>query len=422
MVKFLLLALLVIGGHFGWCLYCYNRINATGLWRVTIKRIELAIVALAVTVPVLFAIFYWPVLLALFRGEPVSASAVSPFLIVWAGWSAASAAILGPLWLHSRRRLWPPANVLAHDERHIEVARHVSEPLTGDWLTAACRRLPLNEITSLSVSRKRIELERPFSRPWQSLSIGHLSDLHFTGGLTRAYYHYVVDRMQELEPDLIALTGDIVDEEECLEWLEPILGRLIAPLGCYFVFGNHDKRLTRPEAAAERLEAIGWFDLGKRDARIDPAELPGDLPGRPELILCGNERPWFERHVGEYWQTGRGDDANSALKIALAHSPDQHAWARRLGMDLMLAGHTHGGQIRIPGLGPLVAPSWYGSQFASGVFCLPPTVMHVSRGLAGTQPLRWRCSPEISLLTIVPRLASVPSAPREQLSKSTAEA
>ncbi len=92
----------------------------------------------------------------------------------------------------------------------------------------------------------------------------------------------------------------------------------------------------------------------------------------------------------------------------MMHTPDQFPWARELGMDLSLAGHTHGGQVRVPGLGPLVAPSWYGSRFASGVFRLPPTVMHVSRGLAGVQPVRWRCVPEISLLRIVPQAVSVP--------------
>jgi predicted MPP superfamily phosphohydrolase len=69
-------------------------------------------------------------------------------------------------------------------------------------------------------------------------------------------------------------------------------------------------------------------------------------------------------------------------------------------VDLLLAGHTHGGQIRFPIIGPIVAPSWYGSQFASGVFYRQPTLMHVSRGLAGVHPLRYRCQPEIALLEL----------------------
>ena len=90
----------------------------------------------------------------------------------------------------------------------------------------------------------------------------------------------------------------------------------------------------------------------------------------------------------------------NVLRIGVSHSPDQIGWARRERLDLMLAGHTHGGQIRFPVIGPLVAPSHYGSQFASGVFYLKPTLMHVSRGLSGVHPFRWLCPPEVSVLTL----------------------
>ncbi len=66
----------------------------------------------------------------------------------------------------------------------------------------------------------------------------------------------------------------------------------------------------------------------------------------------------------------------------------------------MLAGHTHGGQIRFPRIGPILAPSRYGVRFASGVFHLPPMVMHVSRGLSGLQPLRFNCPPELARLVL----------------------
>jgi predicted MPP superfamily phosphohydrolase len=223
--------------------------------------------------------------------------------------------------------------------------------------------------------------------------------VHFTGQLTPAFYHYVIDQFQALRPDLIVLTGDIVDEDACVTWLEPILGKLQAPLGRFFVLGNHERRLHRPQVVAEQLSGLGWNDLGRSDFSIAPSEQ------LPRLALYGNERPWFERHAGEYWQAGAaeiGSEAAQVLRIGVAHTPDQHTWARDLGIDLLLAGHTHGGQIRVPGIGPIIAPSRYGSRFASGVFRLPPTVMHVSRGLAGVHPWRWRCMPEISLLTIQP--------------------
>lgn len=412
MVKFIALALLVLAGHIGWWVFCYNRLNASALPRRLIKGLELLIVAATLAIPIIIAVTHWQLLRVWLEGE--SAGQASPLFWLWSLWSIGCALLLGPGWLESRLWLWPPANMLQHEEERTDVAREVSQPVTGKWLTRSLQHLPLNEITQLSITRKTIQLERGLATGWQSLRIGHLSDLHFTGGLTPAFYHYVVERMQRLAPDLIAVTGDIVDEDECLEWIQLILGRLDAPLGCHFLFGNHERRLEHPEAAAQRLRALGWRDLGVEDVVVEPGRAPHSLPGRPRLILCGNERPWFERHVGDHWAKGPlgSPAADSAVKIALAHTPDQCLWARELGMDLMLAGHTHGGQVRIPGIGPLISPSRYGSRFASGVFRLPPMVMHVSRGLSGTQPLRWRCTPEISLLTIVP--ATSPSAQRVQ--------
>ena len=66
----------------------------------------------------------------------------------------------------------------------------------------------------------------------------------------------------------------------------------------------------------------------------------------------------------------------------------------------MLAGHTHGGQIRFPFIGPIVAPSWWGVRHACGTFHAPPTVMHVSRGISAKTPLRMNCPPELGCLVL----------------------
>lgn len=402
MIKFLLLALVVLLGHLGWWIFCYNRINATALPRHFIKRCEQFIILLILAIPVAMVIGHWSVLTAMARGEP--ADDAGPLLTFWSVWSIGTVLVLGPLWIESRFWLIPPKNLTEQQTECVHVERQLGQPLTGKWISTRLRRLPLNEITQLSITRKKLVLERRFPEHWQQLKIGHLSDLHFTGQLTPPYYHYVVDRMRELSPDMIVVSGDIIDKDFCLEWIEAILGRLQAPLGCYYVLGNHERRLTRAEDASECMNAIGWWDLGSRDRVIESSGQAAELKGRPRIILCGNEQPWYERHQGKHWTTGPLSEpgADEALRIGVAHTPDQHPWARELGLDLMLAGHTHGGQVRIPGVGPLVSPSRYGSRFASGVFRLPPTVMHVSRGLAGTQPLRWRCMPEISLLTVCP--------------------
>ena len=84
----------------------------------------------------------------------------------------------------------------------------------------------------------------------------------------------------------------------------------------------------------------------------------------------------------------------------LSHSPDQIDWAQPYGFDLIFAGHTHGGQIAIPYIGPIVAPSKYGVYYASGTFQVGKSLMHVSRGISGDEPIRLFSPPELGCFTI----------------------
>jgi predicted MPP superfamily phosphohydrolase len=86
--------------------------------------------------------------------------------------------------------------------------------------------------------------------------------------------------------------------------------------------------------------------------------------------------------------------------LLVSHTPDNFHWAVREGYDLVLSGHTHGGQVRLPLIGPVFAPSLHGTRYASGTFARGSTMLHVSRGVSGIHPLRWFCRPEISLLTL----------------------
>ena len=88
------------------------------------------------------------------------------------------------------------------------------------------------------------------------------------------------------------------------------------------------------------------------------------------------------------------------FRLCLSHTPDYVRWARRHGIDLMLAGHVHGGQVRVPVLESLFVPSCYSRKYDCGTFHEPPTVTYVSRGLAGKIPLRWNCRPEVTRITL----------------------
>ena len=93
-------------------------------------------------------------------------------------------------------------------------------------------------------------------------------------------------------------------------------------------------------------------------------------------------------------------DAGCDLRILLSHSPDQYRYAQRCGYDLMLSGHTHGGQVVLPLIGPVYSPSIYGVSFVSGLFQLGELTLHVSRGIGAKDPMRWRCSPELTCLEV----------------------
>jgi uncharacterized protein len=216
------------------------------------------------------------------------------------------------------------------------------------------------------------------------LSIVHFSDTHFTGRVGKSFFHEAVRVCNELQPDLVCITGDIVDRSSCIDWIPDTLGRLTARHGVYFVLGNHDRRVD-VERLRRTLVDSGLVDLGGRWLRLE-------IGGTP-VELGGHEGPWFDALA----ECGQLPDA---LRIVLAHTPDQFSWAQRNGVDLLLAGHTHGGQIRIPPLGAILSPTLQGVKHISGVYYQPPTILHVSRGLSGDIPIRWLCPPEIAYLRL----------------------
>jgi hypothetical protein len=101
--------------------------------------------------------------------------------------------------------------------------------------------------------------------------------------------------------------------------------------------------------------------------------------------------------------------SDDAFRLLLSHTPDNLPWAKRNNVDLMLSGHNHGGQVVIPILGPVYAPSVNGVRHASGAFWEPPTQLIVSRGISGKHPLRLNCKPELTRLTLCAEEAPVAS-------------
>ena len=294
----------------------------------------------------------------------------------------------------------PPHCEIACDSRIVDFRTSntatTSDQITssGDWRTTLVgpgpRRkialLPGNQQFSLEVNTKTYSLNR-LPQAWDGLSIVHFADTHFRGAVTRRYFELVCEQARALEPDLFVFSGDLFDDLELLDWLRPTLGQLKAPLGQYFVLGNHDWFLDA-NVVRQEYERDGWIDISSRSI-----ELKSGKSG-PPIVIAGDETPWMGTHPD------LSHVSPETFRILLSHVPDNIYWAQKQKFDLMLAGHTHGGQIRLPVLGPVYAPSLYGCRFASGVFWMDPTLLYVSRGISGREPIRYNCVPELTKLVL----------------------
>lgn len=217
--------------------------------------------------------------------------------------------------------------------------------------------------------------------------IVQLSDLHLRGVGYREVKSLEIVR--ELEPHLIVVTGDLLDDPAHLESVLRYLGELCKIAPVFVVYGNWDHWTNIDLGELERtLESLGSIEVLVNEA-VSPVE---------GLVVVGVDDP----------HTGRAD-LERALRgvqggkfvILLAHSPEILGGAAGR-VDLVLVGHTHGGQVVLPLLGPLFlpVPSEY-RQYSSGTFRVNGTVLHVNRGL-GTSliPARFLCPPEVALVVL----------------------
>lgn len=401
----------VVIGHFGLHIAIINRSGGLGLDYRLVKLFSRLVAVSSLVIP------WWAA-----REIGSQFLTRSESMAVPIGWSVYGAVclavwvIFGIPWLLSRPLLGI-GQVAAR--REVEVVRLVRGDSGRYALTrraAWLAKAPLNQMLELAVEK----IELPVVGLPEGLDgyrIAHLSDLHFTGDLAAAWTAEAVVRANAFGPDLMALTGDIIDAPHCLRWLDEALGHAEARDGCYFILGNHDVRRVLPAQVRQELVRLGWIDVGGRGL---PADLSGRVGGCSEAVrqgedrvvkvpavIFGNEAPWHAppavgtvsaggASIGEgAWESGV-----VPFRLLLSHSPDQIGWARRHGMLLMLAGHTHGGQGRLPLIGPVLSPSLHGTRYASGDFYEPPTTMHVSRGLGASRLVRIGCRPELSLLTL----------------------
>ncbi len=269
--------------------------------------------------------------------------------------------------------------------------RH-SQPLPAETLRGFFPRLmgyvPGNQILQLTIDSKQLLIPR-LPTNLAGFRIAHISDFHVTGRVGPDWFRSVVNEVNKLRPDVIMITGDLVEQEAYRSWLNENLGLLRAKYGVYFILGNHDYFIDTRRTIADLTE-LGLIYVGGKS-------LLTEWNGQ-SVLIAGNEFPW-ERQLADL-RAFQSQLSSSPFRLLLMHSPDQFDWASAVDGDLALAGHTHGGQICFPILGAVAAPSVYGTRFVGGTFRRGNTIMHVTRGISGETPMRWWCPPEIAILEL----------------------
>jgi predicted MPP superfamily phosphohydrolase len=258
------------------------------------------------------------------------------------------------------------------------------------------------------IARHWIEITRPEIRltglpaAFDGLRIAQLSDIHMDEFTEPFFLHHVIDRINQLQPDVVLLTGDFVSYEigsrhfaigsawQC--------ANILTSLRCtqlYAVMGNHDVYVSAKDVTsalrANRITVLNnsCLPIERPGARIWLAGVDDPLVGdpKPELAIpesirnVPNEPVILMCHAPDY-----ADDL-------LAHPAGQ-------AVDLMLSGHTHGGQVRLPLVGALQLPD-LGKKYVEGWFQLGRMQLYVNRGIGTIGiPFRFDCPPEITLLTL----------------------
>lgn len=223
--------------------------------------------------------------------------------------------------------------------------------------------------------------------PAVRLRVAFLSDLHAGSFRSSEWFVRVVRETQALQPDLILLGGDyVIDRADPIVDLR-CLSALSAPLGRYFVLGNHDL-MDRPQVIREALSSYGFEDLTNRSVQICRQDR--------KLEVQGLDGHWFG-HPRRFKRT-----LNELPHLTLAHEPDALLDLSEGDTDLVLAGHTHGGQVRLPVLGALwPIPAKLGRRVDQGKKVVNGVSCIISNGLGETDSrMRLLSPPEIVLVEV----------------------
>jgi hypothetical protein len=256
-----------------------------------------------------------------------------------------------------------------------------------DWPARAWSAVPFKAAV------QRIEhtafAQRPLSAP---LRVAFASDLHLGPTTPAAVLDEAFAILRDAAPDLLVLGGDYVFLDATPARARELAARVAAvPARAKIaVLGNHDLWTHH-----HLLEAA-LADAGARVLVNDAVRLP---PPHDDIAVLGLDDPWTGRPDGLRAARAAGD---APVRIAVSHAPDGLPFVRGLGVSLLLAGHTHGGQIALPGPRPLIVPGPLGRRWPFGLHRIDAELtLFVSRGVGATElPIRTFAPPDVAVITL----------------------
>ncbi len=227
------------------------------------------------------------------------------------------------------------------------------------------------------------------------LSIVFFSDLHYTPSMNKSILDNVVDQINSLNPDLVLFGGDLLQKnsgetisEENKAILVEALARIQSTLGKYTVYGNHDKESEITLQTTTSLYSASGFTLLNNQA------VQIHRKGNQYINLVGLDNEY--NGTLDLNTAFSGIEANQTYTIVLEHTPDTIEKVVQFPAQLMLSGHSHGGQVRLPFLGALTH-SDFGRKYDYGSYTVQSTLLEVNNGIGTTAlPIRFLCNPTIN--------------------------
>ncbi|SDJ75756.1 metallophosphoesterase [Sediminibacillus albus] len=217
---------------------------------------------------------------------------------------------------------------------------------------------------------------------------------------THVGFHYSLEQLDQLaaeinaqNPDIVLFTGDLVDEPNQFNWdnqIVTILKTINAPLGKYWVYGNHDHGGYGTETVKKVMDAGGFALLQNSHVNITRGETSITIAGVDDVMLG---KPDLDKTLN-----GANQDNYTIIMI---HEPDYADKAKNYPVDVQVSGHSHGGQVQIPLVGHVYTPA-YAEKYVEGTYHLDDRLqLFVSRGIGTTRlPYRFLCAPEMTVFSL----------------------